>query len=106
MANIPYRKNNSTLFGKPDISIVSKKIVVFIDSCFWHGCSEHLRIPHSNNDYWNNKIERNKKRDQIVIAYYKEKEWKILRFWEHQIKDNLEEVIKQIKLAITEILRN
>jgi len=36
-----YRKNSSKLFGKPDISNQSKKIVIFVDSCFLHGCPKH-----------------------------------------------------------------
>jgi DNA mismatch endonuclease (patch repair protein) len=83
-----YRKNASSLFGKPDISFTSKKIVIFIDSCFWHGCSEHLRMPKSNLDYWTNKIEKNRKRDQAVNMYYRNNGWKILRVWEHRIKNN------------------
>jgi DNA mismatch endonuclease (patch repair protein) len=93
---IRYRKHNPTLFGKPDISITGKKIVIFIDSCFWHGCREHLRIPKSNIEYWTNKIERNKKRDQAVNAYYREKKWRILRFWEHSIKKDFELVANEI----------
>jgi DNA mismatch endonuclease (patch repair protein) len=80
---IRYRKNNSSLFGKPDISIASKKIVIFIDSCFWHGCSDNLMMPKSNVEYWSRKIEKNKKRDQAVNTYYKNLDWNILRIWEN-----------------------
>jgi DNA mismatch endonuclease (patch repair protein) len=98
---IRYRKNDATLFAKPDISNKSKKIAVFIDSCFWHGCKEHLRMPKSNVDYWIHKVEKNKKRDKKVNAYYKEKKWRILRFWEHRIKNNSESVANEIIIAIS-----
>ena len=97
---VRYRKNNSTLFGKPDISIVSKKIVIFIDSCFWHGCREHLRMPKSNIDYWVQKVEKNKNRDHVVNTHYREKEWKVLRFWEHRIKKDINGVAKEIMQEI------
>ena len=32
-----YRKNVKSVFGKPDIAFIGKKIAVFCDSEFWHG---------------------------------------------------------------------
>jgi DNA mismatch endonuclease (patch repair protein) len=93
---IRYRKNVLTLFGKPDISITREKIVIFIDSCFWHGCSKHLRMPKSNIDYWVAKVEKNKKRDQTVNMHYKKKGWIVLRFWEHNIKKDVDSAVKEI----------
>ena len=87
---IRFRKNSKKLFGKPDISIKKYKIVIFIDSCFWHGCELHYRIPKSNEDFWYKKIHRNIERDKQVTDYYKIKGWYILRVWEHQIKDDFE----------------
>lgn len=97
---IRYRKNNSSLYGKPDISNISKKIVIFIDSCYWHGCQDHLRMPKTNIDYWILKIEKNKKRDKSVSMYYTNKQWRILRFWEHRINVDFELVGKEIKEAM------
>lgn len=82
-----YRKNNSKLYGKPDLSFKAKKLVVFIDSCFWHGCALHLRMPASNLSYWQSKIDRNVKRDQEVNKHYLAKGWFIVRVWEHDLKD-------------------
>lgn len=81
-----YRKNSSKHFGKPDIVNASQKSVVFIDSCFWHGCKMHCRIPATNLAYWVSKIDHNRKRDKQVNVYYKKIDWKILRIWEHDIK--------------------
>ncbi len=85
---IKYRINSSKYFGKPDTVITSKKIVIFVDSCFWHGCKKHCRIPETNHKYWVSKINRNKKRDRLVSTYYKKVGWKIIRIWEHALKDN------------------
>jgi len=84
-SGIRYRKNNAKCFGKPDILIKQNNTVIFIDSCFWHGCSKHLRMPSSNKKYWEAKIARNKKRDRAVNAYYKNRGWKIIRIWEHDV---------------------
>jgi len=81
-----FRKNVSNCFGKPDIVLPGHNTVIFIDSCFWHGCSKHCRIPSVRNKYWVEKIERNKKRDKEVKKYYNSKGWNIFRIWEHSLK--------------------
>lgn len=86
-AGVRYRKSNGKKFGKPDLMISSKKIVGFIDSCFWHGCPEHVRMPSSNKDYWVNKIDKNKTRDLQVNEFYRSKGWRIIRVWEHELKN-------------------
>lgn len=56
-----FRKNVKKLFGTPDISIKKYKVVVFLDSFFWHGCQLHGRIPENNREYWIKKIKYNQK---------------------------------------------
>ncbi len=99
-----YRKNVEKLLGKPDLAIKRHKIVVFLDSCFWHGCPRHCRIPSSRRNYWAKKIARNKKRDNEVKRYYKNKGWAIFRFWEHQLKskDNIDRAIEVVLGAISD----
>ena len=93
---VKYRKNSLKHFGKPDIVIASKKIVLFIDSCFWHGCKKHCRMPATNKKYWVNKIARNKGRDKEVNKYYKESKWKIIRIWEHDDDKKIKAVLQKI----------
>lgn len=81
-----YRKNNKEYFGKPDLISPSRKLTVFLDSCFWHGCRKHLRLPAQNKDYWKKKIARNIQRDKTVSKYYRKKRWIAIRIWEHQLK--------------------
>ncbi|WP_281658745.1 very short patch repair endonuclease [Halobacillus sp. Cin3] len=81
-----FRKNNRKLFGKPDISIKKYKVVIFIDSCFWHVCPEHSNIPATNPDFWEKKLKRNIERDKEVNEHYMDKGWNILRIWEHDLK--------------------
>jgi DNA mismatch endonuclease (patch repair protein) len=89
-----YRKNASNYFGRPDIILQKHKTVIFIDSCFWHGCPEHLRMPSSRQDYWVKKIERNKSRDLEVNNYYRDSGWRALRLWEHDLIRDLEGAVK------------
>lgn len=95
-----YRKNVKYLEGKPDIAFIGKKVAIFLDSCFWHGCRWHCRIPQTNRSYWQKKIERNKTRDKEINKIYKMKGWKVLRFWEHAIQQDCAKAISEIKKAL------
>lgn len=80
-----YRINGIKFFGKPDIYNASKKLVIFVDSCFWHGCKKHCRFPTTNKKYWARKISNNRKRDGKVTKYYKDLGWIVIRLWEHDM---------------------
>lgn len=97
---IRFRKNVKDMFGKPDIAIKKYKLVVFVDSCFWHACDIHFRMPKSNLEYWDSKIERNRSRDNTVNNYYNKIGWTVLRFWDHEVKQDLETVIQEIIKSI------
>lgn len=86
--------------GKPDIVFVKPHVVVFIDSCFWHGCPEHLRMPKSNQEYWRAKIARNVERDASVDAEYASSEWRQLRLWEHDLKTDFEGCVDLIERTV------
>lgn len=102
---IRFRKNVKNLYGKPDIAIKKYKIVIFLDSCFWHGCPVHYRIPKSNEEYWYKKIHRNIDRDKEVNEYYYQNRWHLLRVWEHEIKNDVDEVVSRI-VAFIQSYRN
>lgn len=102
---IKYRKNNFKYFGKPDLMIRGKKLVIFIDSCFWHGCKKHLRMPGANQSYWLEKIKKNKNRDRKVNKYYKDKKWMIFRVWEHNIKNEVN-VLKEVQNIVSSLKWN
>ncbi len=92
-AGFRYRKNAKKYFGKPDLVLKKYKTVIFIDSCFWHGCKKHCRIPETNQKYWIDKIERNKQRDKEVNKHYKKQDWRIIRVWEHDLTKNFDKVV-------------
>ena len=74
------------VFGKPDFVHRVSKIAVFIDSCFWHGCPEHVRMPAANKRYWARKISRNRKRDLRVTRELHASGWSVIRVWEHSLR--------------------
>lgn len=82
-----YRKNSTKYFGKPDIVLPKYESVIFVDSCFWHGCPKHGSMPKTHRKFWKTKIKRNKERDVEVNKYYKKSKWHIFRIWEHGLKN-------------------
>ncbi len=91
-----YRIHDNTVFGKPDISNKKKKLAVFIDGCFWHGCNRCYKEPKSNVGFWKNKIIKNKQRRIKVRRELRKNGWKIIEFWEHEIINNPEKTASKI----------
>lgn len=86
-----FTRNNKTIFGKPDIAFLARKIAIFCDGDFWHGYNweQAQNEIKSNRDFWIPKIERNIKRDNEVNAALEASGWIVLRFWGDEIKKNV-----------------
>lgn len=69
---------------RPDVVFTRRKIALFLDGCYWHGCPDHCRIPASNRDYWTAKIQRNRDRDKRATEALTVAGWTVLRAWEHE----------------------
>ena len=94
---LEFKVNVTTIKGKPDVVFLSKKFCIFIDSDFWHGW-QYPRWRHLlKNDFWRKKIENNRARDKRITVYLRTNGWKVLRFWEHQLRFNGKTVIEKIK---------
>ncbi len=101
---IRYRKNNKTIFGKPDFAIKKYKIAIFCDSEYFHGKdweTNKLRIK-TNTNFWHRKIEQNIKRDELVNRTLKEEGWSIIRFWGEEIKKDIDNCIIKIERILQE----
>ncbi|WP_178358690.1 very short patch repair endonuclease [Mycolicibacterium hippocampi] len=70
-----------------DIVFTRRKIVVFIDGCFWHGCPEHATSPVNNAEWWRMKLAANVERDRRNTRALEEIGWTVLRVWEHEALD-------------------
>lgn len=93
---IYFAKHVDNIFGKPDIVFRRKKLAVFIDSDFWHCNPKIFIMPKTNFQYWKKKIQRNVERDKNVNKELKKMGWKVLRFWESDIKKNTFKVVNKI----------
>ena len=99
-----YRKNDKTVFGKPDLTFKKHKLAIFIDGEFWHGKDWEIRKNNlkSNCEYWLSKIERNINRDKEVNEKLLKEGWRVLRFWGNEIKKDLNNCITKIQKTIDE----
>jgi len=88
------------LIGKPDLVFVNAKVAVFIDGCFWHGCPLHGQIPKTNGEFWKIKIGKNVARDKTVSYELGALGWKVIRFWEHELKQDVERCIEDVYSSI------
>jgi len=86
-----YRLHRPDLPGRPDIVFPSRKKIVFVNGCFWHGhnCQRGGRQPKTNVEYWRNKIKRNIERDRKIRKELKSAGWSIITIWECEIKDQV-----------------
>ena len=82
--------------GKPDFVFRKKKIIIFVDSDFWHCHPRRFIMPKSNVNYWKSKIEYNRKRDKKVNSELKKDGWKVVRIWENDIRKNSAKVFRKI----------
>lgn len=97
-----YRVNDAKLPGKPDIVFIKHNVVIFVDGEFWHGykwTSKKRRIK-ANRGYWIAKIEGNIARDKQNNRLLKKQGFTVLRFWERDIRRNLDECVDKIITAL------
>ena len=98
-----YRKNVSTLPGKPDIVLPKYKTCIFVHGCFWHkheGC-KYFVWPKSNEEFWKDKLEKNVTRDKNEQAELEKMGWHILIVWECQLKKkNKEQTLRELEEKI------
>jgi DNA mismatch endonuclease Vsr len=97
-----YRKNDRTIFGKPDFVFKKNKVAIFCDSEFWHGKDWNKRKNEhkSNIDFWHQKISRNIQRDKEVNRKLRMDGWLVLRFWGKDIEKNSLLCIHKIEQAV------
>ncbi|MFT4831964.1 MAG: DNA mismatch endonuclease (patch repair protein) [Psychroserpens sp.] len=97
-AGYRYRIDYRKLIGKPDIVLNKYKTVVFIDGEFWHGYNweERKHKIKTNREFWIPKIERNLQRDREVNAALETLGFRVFRFWEQEIKKELDSCLKLV----------
>jgi DNA mismatch endonuclease (patch repair protein) len=84
-----WRRHVSVAGFKPDFVFPKERLVVFVDGCFWHLCPIHGSVPKSNRDFWLKKLRANAERDARTDAAIRTRGWRVVRFWEHEVKKDV-----------------
>jgi len=88
----------ATLRTRADIVFTRRRIAVYIDGCFWHGCPTHGTAPKSHSEYWTPKLARNVERDLESTAALEALGWLVLRFWSHEpVAEVVERIVEAVR---------
>jgi len=85
-----YRLHDRSLPGRPDIVFRSRRLVVFVHGCFWHGCEKCIdgqRKVKTNAGYWSHKITSNRERDDRNRMKLRADGWRVEEIWECEVAD-------------------
>ncbi len=86
--------------GSPDFINKKRKIAVFVHGCFWHKCPKHFKEPKSNKKYWLPKLKRTVARDKENVKLLKKNGWKVVKVWEHEIKNDFEKAVRKARMKL------
>lgn len=93
-----YRIHDKSVCGTPDISNKKKKLAIFVDGCFWHGCKICYKEPKTNSEFWRKKIQDNKKRRSIVKKRLRSEGWKLIEIWGHEVSKHPNKIGEKIEM--------
>lgn len=102
---IRYRKNYRIFNCSPDIVVTKHKIAIFCDGDFWHGKDYDEHRIDTNAKYWNEKIKRNIERDLENTLMLRDNGWTVLRFWEKDIRNKLDECVAEVLKVVDTVKR-
>jgi len=88
--------------GKPDLAFTRWRVAVFVDGCFWHGHPDFF-TPGKSGEYWDAKIARTKERDRQANEALAAAGWVVIRFWDFEIEDQLEDCVDTIMAALARV---
>nr|WP_012477498.1 very short patch repair endonuclease [Thermus sp. 4C]ABQ95626.1 putative DNA G:T-mismatch repair endonuclease [Thermus sp. 4C] len=94
-----YRIKNN-LPGRPDVVFPKRKVAIFVDGCFWHGCPVCNKKPKTNAEFWRRKIKENRQRDARVDELLARQGWSVVRIWEHELKKAPQEAVARVIRAL------
>ena len=82
--------------GRVDIAFTRRRLAIFVDGCFWHGCPEHGVMPKSNVAFWRDKLDGTRARDAKQVLVLQAMGWSVIRVWEHDLESDLASVTRTV----------
>ena len=98
---VRYRVRPKGVEGRPDIGVKGRRVAVFIDGCFWHGCPTCKDYPRSNRKFWEAKFRYNRARRKQVRQVLERTGWRVVEAWEHDIRRDLDSAVRRVARALT-----
>lgn len=103
-AGLRYRLNTKELPGRPDVVFKKARVAVFVDGDFWHGRDLNKRLRRLANGhnpaYWTQKLLANVARDRRVNKKLQRDGWRVIRFWESDVKTDALSITARIVKAV------
>lgn len=86
---------------KHPVDIASKKhrVGIEIDGCFYHGCQTHCKREGLSEE-WLSRIAQTEERDRVFTDHMRKQGWVVLRYWEHELEGDLEDVVREVRWAL------
>jgi DNA mismatch endonuclease (patch repair protein) len=84
-----YRLHVSGLPGKPDLVFPGRRLVIFVNGCFWHQHANCVdgKLPKSRQEYWVPKLRHNIERDAKNYTALLNLGWRVEVIWECETRD-------------------
>ena len=95
-----YRLQYKTPVGRPDVVFPGRRVAVFIDGCFWHGCPTHYVRPRSREEFWRENLRINVERDRRQTLELERIGWRVVRLWEHLVYEDLDAARHRVEDAL------
>lgn len=96
-----YRVNYKGIPGRPDIVFVRKRVAILVHGCFWHRCPKcNYQLPKTNSAFWEEKFEKNVKRDVMKEEQLRQIGWMVIVAWECEIKKDINKILVIINQAL------
>jgi DNA mismatch endonuclease (patch repair protein) len=98
---LKFSRHPAHLAGRPDFVLPKYRLAIFVHGCFWHahkGC-KNSALPTSNIAYWEQKIDRNRRRDRRVREKLRKAGWRIAVIWECKLRKPGSAVSRLLKLT-------
>lgn len=88
-AGYRYRLHVRNLPGSPDLVFSARKKVIFVHGCFWHRHDDCklARMPKSRVEFWTEKLNGNKARDERSFEALAQAGWQVHVVWECELDD-------------------
>lgn len=99
-AGLRYRLGMRVAGARPDLVFPRRRLAIFVDGCFWHGCPRHYVAPKRNSPFWQWKLDYNRSRDVRDKQRLEDAGWDVLRIWECEVDRELDRVVDEVTAAV------